>query len=118
MLSPQRPQKRAFWASGLEHLGQGYVPTAAVTGAKLPLPQRPQKRTPSAKRVWQLVQATTPGMTLDWGEPPLLPWDEDGWLEPPSGGRSCAWMTCSLAPSRISMTRSSSRSPALDTRKM
>jgi hypothetical protein len=67
MLSPQRPQKREFSGSGLEHRGHGYV-FAVPPGLIIvndPLPQRPQNLTPSAKREPQFEQATMPGITLE-----------------------------------------------------
>ena len=69
---PQRPQNREFGCSGFEHLGHGVVPGAGcVTSWKDPLPQRPQKRTPSANLDPQFEQATIPGITLDCACPEL-----------------------------------------------
>jgi len=67
MLRPQRPQNREFSGRGEEHLGHGNVfdESPAVTTANERLPHRPQNFTPSAKREWQFVQATMPGMTLE-----------------------------------------------------
>ena len=121
MFRPQRPQKREFSGRDAEHRGHGYVPSvcARVTRVNDPLPQRPQNLTPSANREPQLAHATIPGMTLEAGEPmPLLPCDDDGWLGEPWTGFNCACMTCSLVPSRISITRSSSRSPGFETLKI
>ena len=57
------------------------------------LPHLPQNFTPWAKRALQLVQATMPGITLDFGAPLLLPPvpDGDGWLLDTSrNGFNCA----------------------------
>jgi hypothetical protein len=83
------------------------------------LPHLPQNFTPSANRELQFVQATIPGITLDAAAPLLLvPCEGDGWLEAPCAGRNCAWITCSPASSVISITRSSSFSPAFETLSM
>ena len=80
MFKPHRPQKREFSGSGEEHLGHGniFVESPAVTTAKDRPPHRPQNFTPSAKREWQFVQATMPGMTLEWIPLLPLPWDGVG----------------------------------------
>src|SRR5580765_3452320 len=119
MLSPQRPQKRELCGSGEEHLGHGKFEAVspALTSTKLRLPHRPQNLTPSANRDPHFSHATMPGKILE-SLALLLPCDGDGWLVVACVGRSCAWMSCSPAPSRISISRSSSRSPAFETRRM
>ncbi len=121
VFKPHRPQKRAPSCSLAAHLGHGNVPPASpgLTIINEPLPQRPQNLTPSANRELQLEHATMPGITLDCGAPAeLVPCDDEGWLAVPCSGLSWAWITCSLAPSRTSITRSSSRSPAFETQDM
>jgi len=73
MLSPHRPQNRELFGRAVEHRGHGYVDedSPAVIIVKAPPPQRPQNRTPSAKREPQVTHATIPGITLDGA--PLLP---------------------------------------------
>jgi hypothetical protein len=119
MLKPQRPQKREFCGRGDEHRGHGKFEAVspALTRTKLRPPQRPQNRTPSAKRDPHFSQATIPGRMLE-SLALLEPCDGEGWLAVARPGLSCAWISCSPAPSRISIRRSSSRSPARDTRKM
>jgi hypothetical protein len=120
MLRPHRPQNFEFCGSGAEHLGHGNDPglSPGLTKTKDRPPQRPQNFTPSAKREWHVAHATMPGIMLEWMPPLLLPCDGEGWLAVPRISRSWAWMTCSFAPSRTSMTRSSSRSPGFETRSM
>ena len=83
MFKPHRPQKRELIGSEVLHRGQGYVDGASpgLTRVNVPPPQRPQNRTPSAKREPQLVHATIPGIRL---EPAALPaplaCEGDGWL--------------------------------------
>jgi hypothetical protein len=118
MFKPQRPQNLEFSGRGEEHRGQGNVfpvsPGLISTNERPP--QRPQNFTPSAKRELHPVHATIPGMRLE-GAPLLLllPCEGDGWLPGPRIVLNCAWMTCSPDPSLISMTRSSSCSPAFET---
>ncbi len=52
MFRPQRPQKRELLGSNVAHLGHGYVDIESpeLIAVNEPLPHRPQKRTPSAKR--------------------------------------------------------------------
>jgi len=111
MLRPQRPQKREFWGSGVEHRGHGKFEAASpgLTSVKLLPPQRPQNLTPSAKRAPHCSQATIPGKMLE--SLALESCDGDGWLLVPRLGFSCACMSCSPAPSRTSIRRSSARSP-------
>ena len=83
MFKPQRPQNRELIGSDVLQRGHGYVEGASpgLTSVNVPPPQRPQNRTPSAKREPQLVHATIPGIRL---EPAALPaplaCDGDGWL--------------------------------------
>ena len=120
MLNPQRPQKRENSGSVFEHRGHGNEPgdSPGLTITKERFPHRPQNFTPSAKRELQFEQATTPGMRLECTPPLLLPCEGEGWLPASFTGLRVACMTCSFAPSRISMTRSSSRSPGFETRRI
>ena len=78
MLSPQRPQKREFWGSGVEHRGHGKFEAVSpgLTRVKLRPPHRPQNLTPSAKRAPHCSQATIPGKMLE--SLALEPCDGDG----------------------------------------
>src|SRR5689334_25377042 len=97
ILSPQRPQNREFCGSGEEHRGHGKLAAVSpgVTSTKLRPPQRPQKRTPSAKRDPHDSQATIPGKMLE--SLALVPCEGDGWLVV-EVARRCAWISCSPAP--------------------
>lgn len=79
--SPHLPQKRESPGIGELHLGQRSerLTSPRETIAKEPLPHRPQKRTPSAKRDPQFWHVTTPGMMLDG--PEAAPCDGDVYLE-------------------------------------
>ena len=120
MLSPQRPQNLEFVGSAEAHRGHGKVLegcSPALTRVNERPPHLPQNRTPSANREPHCEQATIPGMMLEPVPLLALPSDGDGWLVPACAERNCACMTCSDAPSRISITRSSSLSPARATRR-
>ena len=118
---PHFPQNFEFSGRGVRHRGHGAMPgcSAGTISENAAPPQRPQNLTPSAYRAPHAVHPTIPGKRLDCGDPPVLePCEGDGWLPSPEKCRSCAWITCSFAPSRISITRSSSFSPAFETRRM
>ena len=79
---PHRPQNFEFAGNVFEHRGQGNPSEAspALISVNDLLPQRPQNFTPSANREPQFVQATIPGMRLEWAPLLPLPCDGDGWL--------------------------------------
>ena len=120
MLRPQRPQKRENSGSMFEQRGHGNErgDSPGLTRTKFRLPHRPQNFTPSANRELQFEQATMPGIRLECTPLLLLPCDGEGLLPASVIDLSCACMTCSSASSRISITRSSSRSPAFETRRI
>src|SRR4030095_15255969 len=88
----------------------------AVTVSNVVLPQRPQNLAPAAKREPHLVQETIVGAFISTPEtlPRLPPFDGDKPLV--AADLNCAWMICSSASERISITRSSSLSPGWATR--
>ncbi|HTH50311.1 MAG TPA: hypothetical protein VL501_00160 [Pyrinomonadaceae bacterium] len=66
LFKPHRPQNRESGRSVFPHLGHGRVWVSVCSiGLKVPPPQRPQTRTPSANLDPQFEQATIPGITLE-----------------------------------------------------
>ena len=82
MLSPHRPQNLECCGSWFEQRGHGNEPgdSPGLTTTNERPPQRPQNLTPSANRELQFVQATMPGIRLEWAPLELLPCDGDGLL--------------------------------------
>ena len=85
--SPQRPQNLELRGNAAAQRGHGNVSAASpgLTRTNERPPQRPQNFAPSANRELQVVQATIPGIMLDWPALPLLlaPCEGDGWLAVP-----------------------------------